>query len=269
MVIIFYKAIRLLLLHVYGPKSFNDLKSGKSTFMDSAIEKGLMTDDSKLDETIHEAMREIRSLTERIRWFAVFIANQIPKDPNKLLENHFDSLSMWPNMTVEAKKERLLKRIEIILRIHGIRPDDGNLKLFYLDYKISVNKSACEKVGLPRPKNFEMTMQDDIQSEYFREEFFSANGVDDDDGIGATNIANDPDDGNTAAKRSYLTRFQEWHKMCTDSEQRPFVDAILAAAEADPRDTSHQRYFFLTGEGGTGKTFVYNVTFFVLTKTQN
>lgn len=120
--------------------------------------------------------------------------------------------------------------------------------------------TACEKVGLPKPRNFALTLQDDIQSEYFREDFLAHQIADDDDGENiAQNIADDPLDENTAQKSSYLSRFEQWHKMCTESEQRPFVDEVIAAAQADPGDASHRRCFFLTGEGGTGKTFVYNV----------
>lgn len=119
---------------------------GKNNFVDSAIEQGLMSDDTQLDLAIGDAMREIRSLSERIRWFAVFVANRLPKDPAKLLENHFDVLTMWPTLSKEAKKERLLKRIEIILRIHGIRPDDGKLhipisNIFIISVRYCLRKS--------------------------------------------------------------------------------------------------------------------------------
>ena len=80
-------------------------------------------------ETVKDAMAEKRSLSERIRWFALFIANALPKKPMELLERHFDNLTMWPgNMTKAQKMERLLKRIEITLRIHGIQPNDGSYK---------------------------------------------------------------------------------------------------------------------------------------------
>jgi hypothetical protein len=85
-----------------------------------------MVDDALWDQTIKEAMDEKRSLSERIRWFAVFIANVLPKKPKELLKNHFEILTTWPTLTRAQKEERLLKRIEYVLRIHGIRPNDGN-----------------------------------------------------------------------------------------------------------------------------------------------
>jgi hypothetical protein len=40
---------------------------------------------------------------------------------------------MWPDLHNDrSKEERLLKRIEFTLRIHGIRPNDGN-NLRYLN----------------------------------------------------------------------------------------------------------------------------------------
>lgn len=94
--------------------------------MDCAIARGLMIDDKLWDDTIKDAMTEKRSLSERIRWFALFIANVLPKKPQDLLEKYFTDLTAWPGLvTKDDKMERLLKRIEIILRIHGIQPNDG------------------------------------------------------------------------------------------------------------------------------------------------
>jgi len=38
------------------------------------------------------------------------------------------------------------------------------------------------------------------------------------------------------------------------------VDEVLKAAASDPNDIGIQRQFFMTGAGGTGKTFTYNVS---------
>lgn len=119
------------MLTIKGPTSFNDLKIDQNgqahpTYEDCAIARGLMIDDTLWDLTIKDAMLEKRSLSERIRWFALFIANVLPKKPGALLEKHFDNLTSWPgNLTKDAKMERLLRRIEITLRIHGIQPNDG------------------------------------------------------------------------------------------------------------------------------------------------
>jgi hypothetical protein len=96
-------------------------------FMPCAIARGLMSNDTMWDNTIRDSMDEIRSVTERIRWFALFIANVLPNEPIKLLRNHFKVLTMWADLRDDrSKEERLLKRIEFTLRIHGIRPNDGN-----------------------------------------------------------------------------------------------------------------------------------------------
>lgn len=85
-----------------------------------------MADDTLWDQTLKDAMAQIRSLSERIRWFALFIANVLPKKPEELLKNNFDILTTWPKLTKEQRMERLLKRIEVILRVHGIQPNDGD-----------------------------------------------------------------------------------------------------------------------------------------------
>jgi hypothetical protein len=103
-------------------------------------------------------------------------------------------------------------------------------------------------VGLQPPPNFRMTTDEEIESEYFREDFM------------AQHLADEDSDANQQQPRnSYATKFKTWYDQCTLQEQKPFVDAVLAAAKADPRDKSIPRHFFLTGAGGTGKTFTYNV----------
>lgn len=69
----------------------------------------------------------------------------------------------------------------------------------------------------------------------------------------------DEDVADSQPRNSFAGKFQQWHNQCTEAEQKPFVDAVLAAAKADPSEKI-QRHFFLTGAGGTGKTFVYNVS---------
>jgi hypothetical protein len=117
-------------MNVKGPKGFPDLtkdQHGKEQgdFIKSAIARGLLADDSLWDDTIRDAMDEKRSMSERIRWFALFIANTLPQEPMKLLIKHFDILTMWPRLNKEQKMEKLLCRIEHTLRIHGIRPSEG------------------------------------------------------------------------------------------------------------------------------------------------
>lgn len=56
-----------------------------------------------------------------------------------------------------------------------------------------------------------------------------------------------------------------------NEEQQKFVDAVMDGLHdakqviGDPTGKTqfvgHQRYFMLTGEGGAGKTFTYNVVF--------
>jgi hypothetical protein len=117
-------------MNVKGPKSFEDLTKDQNGtecggYIQAAIARGLLADDTLWDDTIRDAMDEKRSMCERIRWFALFIANTLPQEPQKLLDNHFAILTMWPRLNNEQKMEKLLCRIEHILRIHGIKPTEG------------------------------------------------------------------------------------------------------------------------------------------------
>jgi len=255
--------MRLLLFVVKGPKSFEDLKNddaGKSlgnTFVDAALARGLMNDDTLWDATARDALDEKRSLNERIRWFAIFLANVNPKKPVELLNTHFRLLTTWPGLSEEQKMNRLLTRIEYTLRAQGIRTNDSMFQIntvfiyMYISLKngvFSVQKTACEVVGLPAPKNFKMTLDDEFECIYARDDFLAKHVADEDgdqSGIG----------------QNYDNLFNRFYGLCTESEQRPFVDQILQAATEDPSASQTHRLHFLTGEGGTGKTFVYNVCY--------
>lgn len=125
----------MLLLNVHGPcdridlrRDENDPETVYPTNVDAAVARGLMHDDSLWEKTIRDAMDEKRSLSERIRWFAIFIANTLPLKPAALLDRFFEFLTTWPGLSRTAKREKLLRRIEYILRQHGIHPNDGKIQ---------------------------------------------------------------------------------------------------------------------------------------------
>jgi hypothetical protein len=71
-------------------------------------------------------------------------------------------------------------------------------------------------------------------------------------------LADEDEHPGTAPRNSYQARYHDWRKQCTPEEQLKFVNRIFEAVN-DPDNNTLQRCFFLTGEGGTGKTFTYNV----------
>lgn len=87
----------------------------------------------------------------------------------------------------------------------------------------------------------------EIESEYFRDQFI------------ARNLADEEDDASDLPRTNYGTIFEGFYRQLTVEEQKPFVDEIFQAVDAHRRDSKTNRFFFLTGAGGTGKTFVYNV----------
>ena len=75
--------LRLLLLHVRGPFSFDGLKLGCSTFKEAAILSGLLDDDKQWEECLKEASitctpRQFRKL------FCVVLVHCSPKEPRTL-----------------------------------------------------------------------------------------------------------------------------------------------------------------------------------------
>lgn len=57
-----------------------------------------------------------------------------------------------------------------------------------------MHKTGCEVVGLPAPADFRMTVEAEIESEYFREEFM------------ARNLADDEDDASVLPRTNYVSR---------------------------------------------------------------
>jgi len=94
-----------------------------------------------------------------------------------------------------------------------------------------------------------MTITEEIENQYFPEQFM------------AKYLADEFDDS-TGPVNNFNNMFQNNFNKCTLSEQKPFVEQILQATALQPTDNSVPRLHFLTGAGGTGKTFVYNVLFF-------
>lgn len=103
-------------------------------------------------------------------------------------------------------------------------------------------------VGLPAPPNFQMSDAEQMDITYFRDDYMTHY------------MADEAGDARTNPTNSYDHKYKTSYAQCTETEQKPFVDAVFKAVNADPNDKSIPRHFFLTGAGGTGKTFTYNVS---------
>jgi hypothetical protein len=79
-------------------------------------------------------------------------------------------------------------------------------------------------------------------------------------------MAGDDDDTAIVPKNYYQQIFKQNYQS-TNPDQREFIDNAMHSAKVVNRERNGQaehgscvpRLFFLTGDGGTGKTYVYNV----------
>ena len=128
--------LRLLLLHVPGATSYDDLKtvSGEVclTFRDACIRRHLLTDDSEYNDALMEASqfqmpRQLRSM------FATICTYCQPSDPITLWTTHTDALieDFARHHTHEAAVNQALHDINRLLQENGL---------------------SCASIGLPLPQ---------------------------------------------------------------------------------------------------------------------
>jgi len=65
-------------------------------------------------------------------------------------------------------------------------------------------------------------------------------------------------------KQQYQAYYEEKYKNL-NNEQSAFVDKIMKAVDdREAKKRNVNRYHYLTGDGGTGKTYVYNVILLII-----
>lgn len=127
--------LRLLLLHVPGARSFNDLRTVNGvacgTFREACIQKHLLADDSEYNTAMNEASnfqmpRQLRSM------FATICVYCQPSDPQQLWTTHQNAL------------------IEDFARNHD-HDVAVNQAIHDIDRVLRENGSSCAAMGLPSP----------------------------------------------------------------------------------------------------------------------
>ena len=128
--------LRLLLLHVPGARSFDDMKTVDgvvcATFREACILRHLLADDNEYNQAIAEALnfqmpRQLRSM------FATICVYCQPSDPLTLWTNHIEAL------------------IEDYTRTHHDHEDAVNAALHDIDRLLRENGTNCGAIGLPTP----------------------------------------------------------------------------------------------------------------------
>ena len=152
----------------------------------------------------------------------------------ELLRKNMKWLESNKYKTDEAKLENVLKCMEIVLRVMGSR--------------CNARSTCCETIGLDKPPKLDFSNKDLLEAAFDRESFISKH------------LADEPDDGQ---QQSATSTFYENNYKSLNNKQKRFVDKVTAAVkhQYDFPDNAEkrQRKFFLTGDGGTGKSHAAKV----------
>jgi hypothetical protein len=120
-------AIRCLLLHRIGPKSFTDLLTIDghkcADFPEAAEKAGLMDSDDIYIETMQEACAEKMNLRRLQHFFAMLLFHCTPSKPMKLFDDFLDEMLPPPinadHGNQRARKLKVLSTLEYYFRGMG------------------------------------------------------------------------------------------------------------------------------------------------------
>uniref|UniRef100_A0A914Y5J4 Uncharacterized protein n=1 Tax=Panagrolaimus superbus TaxID=310955 RepID=A0A914Y5J4_9BILA len=120
-------ALRMLLMKVKGPQSFEDLRTVKGeifpTFLQTAQKLGLWESDELHMKAIQEAFTEMRSIKQKRFFFAMVIAFNNPGNPDAFLKKFLDDIFDLPGQdrekTFEKRYQKGLRYLEFVFRTMG------------------------------------------------------------------------------------------------------------------------------------------------------
>ncbi|KAK6021322.1 hypothetical protein OSTOST_13005 [Ostertagia ostertagi] len=128
--------LRLLLSHVRGPTSYEDLRTHNGvlyeTFQEAAIARGLLEDDTEYDTCLEEAA--LSSMPSQIRrLFATMVAFSEPADVARLFRNHYDAMAEDQRDMPEGQRQfRVIADLDRLLEPFNMRMSTWiNLDEFY------------------------------------------------------------------------------------------------------------------------------------------
>jgi len=217
--------IRLLLLHVKGPVSFEALRTVNGveygSFEEACVKHELLDDDFIWRCTLEDAKVEIKSILKFRRFFALVVFHCQPSRPMELFNYCLDMLAPQPTgsrKTEEQRIEEICKHLQYFFRQWG---------------------TTCEQMQVPSPRDFVYeTVEKDIDDMLNRE---------------IQNIADDPD---RPRRRGWIEVADE-RVAQLNADQRDVFDRVTAAVEGNIIGEV-QKLFMVEGSGGTGKTYLYN-----------
>lgn len=227
--------LRMLLLNVKGPTSFDDLKTVDgtvyNTFKEACVALGYYADDREWINCLREATSYVCDCRKLRDLFAMICHNNDPQDPGKLWNKFKDELCD------DFRRKRISKRFQSDLpqdqNSNNITDEDYSEGLYALEdilIQISGGSTTLQKLNLPQP----------------------------------THPRKSPQEGSFMDLHAYDKEYErqqlERHRDAMNPEQRLAFEEIVNAineVKNGRRDHNSQNYF-LDAPGGTGKAFVVN-----------
>ena len=212
--------LRILLHHIAGAKSFDDLKRGPDgqtfpTFKETALAMGLLKDDDESNRCLAEATH-MAFPTQIRKLFVIILIYCEPNRPRELWEKHKDAMA-----------EDILHKQR---QIHGnpsleVNNYIYNEVLIILQEELEKMHSSLEKYdGIPQPEYDGRILN---EPRVIQEEIF-------------------PTDLQSSIAEAKLK--------CLNNSQHQIYNEVMKAVD----DREHKtRLFFINGPGGFGKTFLF------------
>lgn len=214
--------LRLLLTHVTGSTSFDDLKTVNNkkfnTFKEAAIEHGLVEDDYHHEKCLKEAAT-IKTGKQLRELFAIILCYCTVAWPYKLWENHKENLC--DDLLFEKQRDRN-------------------------NYNLSLTNDIIQKALL----EIESTLNN-CNTSLRKFADFPTDIIDLLDDISISTLISSHA---TYNKFTQLAKFEENFSKF-NQEQLKVYNTIM---ESINKDSNESKLFFLDGPGGCGKTFIYN-----------
>lgn len=209
--------LRLLLMHVRGATSFQDLRTYAGTvhdtFKGACLARGLLEDDQEWIDCLHDAGNhktghQLRAL------FVLLLLQCVPAQPLRLWDQFKDKICDDLDRVIRCRRpDRPPPRPELIY--------DYGLSL--LEHTLQENSKSLVDFGLPLPQ---YDWDEAIDNRFIAEQ-----------------LDYDPDE-QAAKAAQYIARL--------NPEQRAAFNAVMQSI-TDAAGTT----FFVNGQAGTGKTFLY------------
>uniref|UniRef100_A0A914PGD5 ATP-dependent DNA helicase n=1 Tax=Panagrolaimus davidi TaxID=227884 RepID=A0A914PGD5_9BILA len=216
-------ALRMLLMKVKGPQSFEHLRTVKGTiyptFLQTAQALGLWESDELHMKAITEAFNEMRSIKQKRFFFAMVIAFNNPANPDEFLKKFLDDIFDRPGQDRDKT-----------------RPERYQKGLRYLEFVFRKMGTNCRTLGFDVPKDFE----ENCESADFDNDYNEADG-----------------DYKINDKVVSQKDYAEYKRGQLNPEQGKAFDEIW-----DAIINKKGGFFSLIGSGGVGKTFFYNTLIF-------